>query len=211
MAESYKKISSGAGMFLAIHKLYRTNEYLLLIQTSGYSEKYRRLYFKDIQSIQIMRTNLRLVIGLILGLLVTLFGLLNALLLPNIDNDEVLGLVLVMLGLPFLACLTYFVVNILKGPACRCVARTAVQELALPTLMRVRQAERVLGEIEPLINLSQGPLAREDLLAELAKARNAITAPAKTAPAPAPEPEAQQPESRIQNPEYRREKGSEAS
>lgn len=147
---------------LAIITVSRSNlwlgsDHLLCVESEGFNESYRRFYFRDIQAITLRKTPRALIIGLVTGVLTAFFGV-----LAFSVNDEagrwVLGILATVCGIPFL-------LNLLSGPTCQCELRTAVQTEKVPSMSRVRRAQRVLKRIRPLIVEAQGQLPAEEIAA----------------------------------------------
>ncbi len=135
--------------------LWLGTDHLLGIDSSGYSETYKRFYFRDIQAILVRETGFRMVWGFIYGGLTALFAL-----IAIAPRDLTVALIF---G-PFAAISLWgFVYNIMAGPTCACQLRTAVQTEDLPSLSRVRQTRRILDRIRPLITEAQGQFAPEEI------------------------------------------------
>ena len=79
-------------------------------------------------------------------------------------------------------------VNNLRGTACACQLRTAVQTEDLGSLSRVRQTQKVLEKIRPLIVAAQGSLSSEEVAARMHQAASPQLggAPTEAPPASAP-------------------------
>jgi hypothetical protein len=108
------------------HKLLQATDHLLLVQSTGFTEDYRRVYFRDIGTVIVRRTQRREWISLILALMA---GAVLFLRLANVNWTAVL------LGtIPFLIAL---VINVARGPACQCHVTTRVQTMPLPTPRRM--------------------------------------------------------------------------
>ncbi len=155
MTDDYTKLSSG---FSLLNGLYRTDKYLLLVDRSLGSESYRRVYFRDIQSIQFLKTARWIVSGVACFCVSVLVFLLTwAIFAANMPGAgsffALLGLVLAGGG----------VYTLVRGPTCRVYACTAVQRVQLPTVARVSHAQHFLDRIQPLINAEQGELTREEM------------------------------------------------
>jgi hypothetical protein len=154
---------------------------LLNLETTGYSEGYRRFYFRDIQSITIRQTQHWLsgtaavgVVGLAcLGLAVAI---------PEIIARYIFG----ALGAAFGVAL---VLNLAAGPTCVCQVRTAVQVEVLPALNRVRRARRILEQVRPLIREAQGGLLTAGEVAVLAGQTQSVGGTERAAPAETGEPD----------------------
>ena len=70
------------------------------------------------------------------------------------------GLALVVFCVPLL-------INYISGPGCLCRIRTAVQEEEIPALKRIKQVEKIMTRIRPLIAEAQGLVAREEIPARM--------------------------------------------
>jgi len=164
--------------------LWLGGDHLLLVERSGFTETYKRFYFRDIQAITIQKTSRRSVWNGVLAvpLAICLFGLVVSLTSPRNTTGMVVSSILVTLTLiPFL-------LNNLRGPACACQLRTAVQTEDLGSLSRVRQTQKVLEKIRPLIVAAQGSLSPEEVAARMHQAASPQlgTTPAEAPPASAP-------------------------
>lgn len=139
--------------------LWLGKDHLLLVDTEGYSESYKRFYLRDIQAIILRRTNRRLVLAMITGLIASLLGL-AAIAIDDIAGKWVFIVLVSIVGIPF-------VLNFFYGPTCACKLQTAVQTEDLPSLSRVRRARKVLARIRPLIADAQGQLTSEEVSARM--------------------------------------------
>jgi hypothetical protein len=122
------------------------NDHLLLVESSGFSETYRRFFYRDIQAVVICRTAKGLFTALVFGLLAAAFG--AGALLAGGDAAIPLG---VFSG----AFLLIALILLVQGPTCRCTLRTAVQTQELPSLHHLRTARKVLRRIRPLVEAAQ--------------------------------------------------------
>jgi hypothetical protein len=148
--------------------LWLGKDHLLVVESSGYSEKYRRFYFKDIQAMAICRTKNGMVRWIILGVVAFFLGLLAFALRDNAAGFWLpggLGLVVTIIC----------VLDALPGPTASCAMRTAVHMEVLPSLDRVRRARKVLERLKPLIAAAQGTMTPEEVVAQM-----------QAAPAPTP-------------------------
>ena len=143
--------------------LWLAKDHLLCVETTGYTETYKRFYFRDIQSITLHRTKTFLIVNSVLIPLTALFVFLGIAVDDSVGR-VVLWCIALLPGIPL-------VVNLVRGPSCLCRVRTAVQEEEIPALANVRKVQAVLARIRPLIAEAQGLLGREEIptrLAELA-------------------------------------------
>ena len=74
-----------------------------------------------------------------------------------VPTDDTIGIAI--LGTIGVLLLSGAVISAKRGPSCRCHIRTAVQTEVMPSLNRIRRADKVLTSIKPLIDAVQGPLA----------------------------------------------------
>src|SRR6476661_7859636 len=141
--------SSPAAFSTSSSSLWLGKDHLLVVESTGYSEKYRRFYFKDIQALAICRTKNGMVRWIILGVVAFFLGL-----LAFAVRDDAAGFWLSG-GLAFVVTLVC-VLDALPGPTASCSMRTAVHMEVLPSLDRVRRARKVLERLRPLIAGAQG-------------------------------------------------------
>lgn len=156
--------------------LWLGDDHLLHVECTGYTENYKRFFFRDIQAITIYKTARR---ALWNGILAPLFALSALIVLTLAYGNQIAmyiwgGVVVIVFGIPLL-------LNNLFGPTCACEIRTAVQTEDLPSICRVRQAHKVLDEIRPLIAAAQGQLTADEANARMQQLVQ--VAPAASVPA----------------------------
>ncbi len=158
--------------------LWLGTDHLLCVVSTGYSENYKRFYFRDIQAIVIQKTERRKVWNWSLGtplvicLAVWFFDLF-------IFRDIRLSGVLTG-TVTTLAFALPLAINNALGPTTIGYLRTAVQTEELPSLSRLRRVRRVLARLRPLITQAQGQLAPEEISARM---RELAQSPASAADA----------------------------
>jgi len=166
------------GAFLSVSRttcrLWLGDDHLLQVEAAGgYSETYKRFYFRDIQAIFLHKTNSWPIVNFILGLIAGLF-LLWTLTVNDRAGKITLGIITGVFGF-------FFLLNLLRGPICCCHLKTAVHREEIPSLRRRRNAEKVLARIRPLIEAAQGSASAETLAPQyatlLATARATPAAP----------------------------------
>lgn len=148
-ARTYKRLPGRNFLPFNSASLWEHEDHLLMVQSHFVFESYRRFFYRDIQAIIICRTKSGLFMSLVPGLIA---GALGA---PAPFFGLRAGIVLgVLAGLFLLVSL----VQLARGPTCRCVLRTAVQTQELPSLGRLRAAHRVLRRIQPkIVSVQQAP------------------------------------------------------
>ncbi len=134
--------------------LYQAEDHLLQAANTGYTETYKRFYFRDIQAIIIRKTNWSLVWSLI--------WLLPALVLASFALNTK-GAIAPVLWFWTGAFLLVLVIHLALGPTCVCHIQTAVQTEKLPSLKRLRKAQGFLHQIKPHIEAAQGQVHPEGL------------------------------------------------
>lgn len=181
MAErEYQKLAGARrrrnGFFTAFasrSSLWLGKDHLLCVDSTGYTEEYKRFYFGDIQTISLVGTKRRVIWNWVL-VFPTVLCLAWFLSVWSASGSRELGLEITIAALTAFFALP-LVVNNLFGPTCNCYLRTAVQTEQLPSLSRVRRARRVLNRIRPLITAAQGELAPGEIAERM---REAVSSPA---------------------------------
>jgi len=142
--------------------LWLGDDHLLLLDRNGFTEKYKRFYFRDIQAITIRATTTRLNWNRFLVILATIIMIIGAL----ISQLQAVGMIVTVIITGVICGIPLFFNN-LFGPTCACQIRTAVQTEELPSLCRVKQVNRVLNRMRPLIAEAQGQITAEEVSAKL--------------------------------------------
>ena len=157
---SYKRLP-GRGLrrkgFIAITRIYCTlwlaNDHILSVDNRIFSESYRRFYFRDIQAIIVQQTRRGKVWNIAWSVL-TGFAVVLAL---SFKKYGILPFG-ILAGLFMVA----WFVNWVLGPTCTCEIITAVQRETLPSLGRLKTAEKVIPALRQVIKKTQGELNLED-------------------------------------------------
>ncbi|MEO7794929.1 MAG: hypothetical protein ABIV06_09170 [Thermoanaerobaculia bacterium] len=153
-AESYQRLPGRSWGLLGRTSLWQGKDHILLVQSRGYSESYRRFYFGEIQALILRRTSRSRNGALVLlGLALLLF----AAALLGTSSASLLWLIP---GVPIAIAL---VVLVLGGPSCTVHVRTAIETSELSALCRVRSAERSLARISALVEEIQGAATVADI------------------------------------------------
>jgi hypothetical protein len=127
-------------------RLYQGPDHLLQVTSTGFSEQYRRFYYRDIQAFLIRQTETWLARAALWGGLALLFALL-ALAVGGIEAVPLWVITGTWLGALLL--------DLMLGPSCVCHLRTAVHIETLASLRRTRTARRLLARIKPVIEAAQ--------------------------------------------------------
>ncbi len=150
--------------------LWLGGDHLLLVETNGFTENYKRFYFRDIQTITMHETGRGRVWNFILGgvlLLCTfvMFFTLASAAPGRWDGGEIAGEITLATVMVIFA--GFFVAGLLAGPTCKTRLQTAVQVEELGSLQRVRQTRKVMDRIRPLIVAAQGQITGEEVSVRL--------------------------------------------
>lgn len=162
----------------ASSSLWLGKDHVLLIESNGYSEGYKRFYFKDIQALIIRKTQTWMIRALILAGVALLFILVAIATREAPPSLYILG----SIGILFAIAALY---DALAGPSASCALRTAVQIEQLPSLNRVRRARKVLNRLRPLIAAAQGSMTPEEVALRIHSGTS--SAPGTANPSPAGE------------------------
>ncbi|MGO8839290.1 MAG: hypothetical protein ACLQAH_09550 [Limisphaerales bacterium] len=168
--------SAFAVAFVSRTSLWLGKDHLLCVDSSGYTETYKRFYFRDIQVITLVTTKRRTVWNgvLVVPIVICLAGLANSLF--SLPREA--GAAIVTWAIFSAVFIAPLLLNNLMGPTCTGYLRTAVQIEELPSLNRLRRARKVLERIRPFITAVQGGLSPDEISARI---RAAATSPDATA------------------------------
>lgn len=148
----YQRLTRNRSRFsvavLSRTSLWLGSDHLLYVESNGYTETYKRFYFRDIQAFTVQKTPVARTVNIIFAvvtLLFLLFGLLS----------ETPGLKIFLFVLAGL-CGLILLFNAAPGASCKCYVRTAVQTEELSALARLPRTRKVLDRIRPIITAAQG-------------------------------------------------------
>lgn len=146
------------GAFLMLHRtratLYAGKDHILAIYNSIYEEEYHRFYYKDIQAFIVRKTPWRDIWTALFLLPILFFVSMFFIADPDsgwrIFNAIFVGLFAVL-----------FLGNLMKGPTAVTSLQTATSREDLPSLGRLKNAQKAIEILRPLITGAQGemPLA----------------------------------------------------
>jgi hypothetical protein len=181
---AYRRLpGTGTGALERV-KLYLGPDHLLMVSSSGYTENYKRFYFRDIQAITLCKSLRGQVWNGIWGFMAFVAAIIAL---------QVTGVALVIWSVIAGVFLLLLGINVGAGSTCVCRIQTAVQTRTLTSLNRVRSARKVLAQLRALIETSQDPISNEELALRLDQIRRGpFSSPAQPAslvnPTAAPEP-----------------------
>ncbi len=125
-------------------------DHLLQIDTNGYTEGYKRFYFRDIQALVLCRTDDWLYQALVLAGLAVFFGLLAVMGRGGVGS-WVFGIIAGLFAV-------FVLLHLAAGPTVKAYLRTAVQTERLVSAHRLRRARHLFDTLRPLIIAAQGEL-----------------------------------------------------
>lgn len=144
------------GGFLTVARtwctLWLASDHVLSVDTHLFSEDYKRFYLRDIQSITLAKTRRGFVWNIILSCFIALW--LAVMFFQSTMEGRIAWLVVTAI---FGILLT---LNVVRGPTCICHIVTAVHQEALPSLDRIKKAEKVLRILRRHIENAQMNLAQ---------------------------------------------------
>jgi len=127
-------------------RLYLGPDHILVVETHYMSEECVRFYFRDIHAITVVRTGGWAAWNVVLATAAALVALLA------LAASGGLAIFVWAVAGVFAAAL---VANLLPGPTCSCRIRTVVSERRLSAVERLRQADRLIAILHPLIEAAQ--------------------------------------------------------
>jgi hypothetical protein len=144
----YRRLTRNASGLVGYSSLWAASDHLMIVLSSGYNENYSRIDFRDVKAFIVTDSNRRSNYAFIYGILafiafVISLGLLSA------------GRTFYLSGIIFAAGVVGLTVNAVLGPTCAAFVVTEVQVARLPSIVRRRQARRILFGIEPSIRAAQ--------------------------------------------------------
>jgi hypothetical protein len=158
-SHNYRRLPGGRLLSIGTRpSLWLGSDHLLALERTIGSERYRRFYFRDIEAIIVRQTGRRGLFNFICFTLAVISAV------PAIQVGADSRTALVASGAVVALWLALALVNTARGASCDTRIRTAVQIEPLPSLGRVRAFEKTLAQIRPLIEETQGVLAREEML-----------------------------------------------
>ncbi len=171
----YRRIARGTIAMIMRCSLWLTDDHLLSVKSTGYTEDYVRIYLKDLKGVVAQRTRTWMMLNIILGIMLSLFGI------GILKTDDIFSagtIALFIIGFPFLI---VFLVNLIKGPTCKTNLLTPLGLVDIPALNRTRSITSLIKELRPLVAAQQGSMLRSELLSSYDNQRaGAPTVPPST-------------------------------
>jgi len=154
--KEYVRLPGSAFSLRTRARLYMGKDHILSLLSTGYTESYKRFYFKDIQAVVAQKTS----DGTMWGISFAVFTV-AWILIALIIDEPVLSFVFGWI--PACVFLVLFLGNLISGPTCVSYIYTAVTKEKLRSLRRLRKAQSVMNTLRPFIDSAQGTLAGDAL------------------------------------------------
>jgi hypothetical protein len=151
VSPTYTRLTRPAASVASYHSLWLAADHLLVVTSTGYTEKYQRLMLRDIKGFFTIASNRRANWNLPWGAAALFSGIALVIALTSRGVPYVSGPI-------FSGALIALVWNNLLGAGCRTFVITGVQTAPLPALQRWPKTRKVLARLEPLILAAQADL-----------------------------------------------------
>jgi hypothetical protein len=155
MSSLYTKLTPTKRYLFGYSQLWQAPDHILLLISSQFAEDYKRFAFADIQSIVITESPSRVVAQIVM--ILTAVAWMCLWFVINIAFFKWTFLITGALAL------IWPVVDIARGPRCRCYLYTSVSKELLAPVSRMGIARRFLSTVRPQIESVQGVLSPEQL------------------------------------------------
>lgn len=147
----FRRLKIRGGGLIGTASYWLGPDHLLIVTVDGYTERYRRIFFRDIQAIVIRRTTTWIWLTVALSAL-SLVGAVLPASTGAFEGMIVGSLILAGFG-------GGLIFNLIAGPTCTCRVITAVQNRDLPHLNRWKSANRLLEALQVEVNQVQRPIS----------------------------------------------------
>ncbi len=151
----YRRLTGRARSLGGFSQLWIASDHILLVRSTHFTEHYQRFALADIQAVVITEEPSRTPLQAALGATALLWML--AFLL--VSSTFAKGFFLISGGFALL----WVIVDMARGPRCRCHLHTAVSRELLPPVARMRKARAFLTKLQPAIEAVQGAVATEQI------------------------------------------------
>jgi hypothetical protein len=139
-------------------ELWDGRDHLLVVNRSGFTERYRRFRYKDLQALQTWETPDGRITAFLLAILALGFAMVAVLTFGEALTAGVTGGIAVLMAV-------LLAWHLRRGATCRTRICTAVQTVELRSLVRSRAIEKTLPILRQRIGEAQGPIERGEMLA----------------------------------------------
>ena len=150
---AYRKLRSSLIPLVGSSSYWLAEDHLLVVDVMGVLERYRKFQLDDIENIVIRPNRLRLILGLILGiLLIPFLGMAIGFWIAGLTATDGEGEGWIVAAV-FVSTIAAILIPILAfvligGTMCEVRMTTAVQEIRLPGLYRLPKARALVQELQ---------------------------------------------------------------
>jgi hypothetical protein len=149
--KEYRRLTRNVAALGTYSSLWAGADHLIIVRSTGYHENYQRLQLADLKGIFLIATSRRLAWAFFWGVMAGVSAMTIVISLMS-HGTPIVSWIFLTLGVVGL------VGNHLAGEGCRAYILTGVQTADLPPVLRLKQARRVLRELQPLIAAAQANL-----------------------------------------------------
>lgn len=156
--QSYKKFPGKKRKLFGSDRLWVGHDHLLLVESTGISEEYKRFYYKDVQAINLVKTKKAYYLSLVFGILLLIsagacvFSMMDAKLGPA----GFFGIIAIVFAV--------FIIRLWLGRGItNCWMYSSVQKEKLTPVNTIKKAETFYSIVMPRIEKAQGSLSKEVL------------------------------------------------
>jgi hypothetical protein len=146
----YRRLTRPVSGLLSYSSLWIAADHLMLVRSTGFSERYQRFSFADVKAVVVEHSDRRMVWSFAWGGLAAIPLFIAVVALSRSETPIVSGLFLTVF-------LSLLAVNFALGPTCNVFLMTQLQSVQLP-IRRRRKAEKFVAEMHPVITAAQADL-----------------------------------------------------
>ncbi len=155
-ATAYKKFSGKKRNFIGTDRIWIGPDHLLIVESTGISERYKRFFFKDIQAIRLIQTKNTIARFIFIAALFLVVGFLGVWAWHSSAQELAF-----FPAIAFLALLYYLIRMFIKGPYCECWIYSSVQKEKIKPVTTLKTGKKLLDLLIPEIDALQGTLPAE--------------------------------------------------
>ena len=153
-------LSKTFGFLTEKQRIFQMKDHLLIASSNMITENYRRIFFNDLQMIQVYKTKRGVVYNIISGCLLFFF-------IFCFNLSWKIFPLQVFCGVSGLAVLIILIVNSIMGPTSKCFVKTKNSSEYLKLTGRLKTTEALLRKIhDPMVDV-HGDFSQDELLQRL--------------------------------------------
>jgi hypothetical protein len=162
-APLYRKVPGGGLSLAGFGGLWLADDHLLEIGSYVVLERYRRFFYHDVRAVVVEQTKVRLAWSWVFATVGGLFAIIASALWisARLDSAQDLQILLYILAVPCgliaLLLLVLLVINLARGPSCRCHLLTSTGWHVLAAPRRLSRAGEAQGRISAAVQAIQSP------------------------------------------------------